>query len=504
MKKFINSSFFNFLGNYYVEISIFILFAILGFIGIAKHEMWRDELQAWMIARDSVNLADLFRNIQYEGHPALWHLTLFFITRFTHNPVWMQYLHVSIACGTVFIFLFFSPFNKIQKALFAFGYFPFYEYLIISRSYGLNLFFILLFCLLNSRRAGLFYQAIVVFLLTQANLFGAILAFSLTFFLIFQALIKKLNSRKITLLASSLVIISGFALCYLQIVPSKGYSGSGNVSGENVSYNFEKTISSVWEAHMPIPKDSMNFWNSNFINDQAAEFFLALVLLVFLYLILDFYGNRFILIYYFATLVLLLFCLLFLNLFAMRYFGMIFAVTVSALWFCLEKIKQNKYNISLKFFNAFVFVIFFAGFLGGMTAYADDYKYPFSSSLSAAEYIENNNLNDLEIVGGMDYAVSALPGHLDKKIFYLNSQKYGTFIIWNNKRRLFVSLDDIFASAEKVSEEKNKDVLIILNSDVLNSKLNDNPWKGRIIKSFEMKEGVVEDEKFYGYRFRKE
>jgi hypothetical protein len=36
-------------------------FLILGLVGIIRHEMWRDEFQAWMIARDSSSLKDLIR-----------------------------------------------------------------------------------------------------------------------------------------------------------------------------------------------------------------------------------------------------------------------------------------------------------------------------------------------------------------------------------------------------------------------------------------------------------
>lgn len=85
------------------------VFFIFGLIGIANHEMWRDELQAWMIARDSSSLSDLFRNLRYEGHPGLWHSCLYFITRFTRNPIAMQFFHLLLATGVIFIFTRFSP-----------------------------------------------------------------------------------------------------------------------------------------------------------------------------------------------------------------------------------------------------------------------------------------------------------------------------------------------------------------------------------------------------------
>jgi hypothetical protein len=75
-----------------------LLFLVVLFLNILHHEMWRDELQAWLIGRDSISIFELlFRNMRYEGHPALWHLGLFFITRFTDNPFIMQILNVLIS-----------------------------------------------------------------------------------------------------------------------------------------------------------------------------------------------------------------------------------------------------------------------------------------------------------------------------------------------------------------------------------------------------------------------
>ena len=103
-----------------------IAFLVLGLIGVFNHEMWRDELQAWMIARDSSSLIDLYNNLRYEGHPSLWYIFLYAITRFTDNPLAMQLFHLLIASGTIYVFAKFSPFTKLQKILFTFGYFPFY------------------------------------------------------------------------------------------------------------------------------------------------------------------------------------------------------------------------------------------------------------------------------------------------------------------------------------------------------------------------------------------
>jgi hypothetical protein len=123
-------------------------FFALGLILLLHHEMWQDEWQAWLIARDSPSLAALFRNLRYEGHPGLWHLGLFLVSRLTPSPRGMQVLHLLVATGAVYLFLNYAPFTRLEKLLFIFGYFPLYEYCAISRNYGLGVLGLFAFCAL--------------------------------------------------------------------------------------------------------------------------------------------------------------------------------------------------------------------------------------------------------------------------------------------------------------------------------------------------------------------
>jgi hypothetical protein len=114
--------------------------------------MWRDEIQAWLLARNSTSVPNLFANVKYSGHPALWYLLLMPLTRISHSPTAMQALHLLIATSTMYVFTRYSPFSVVQKILFSFGYFPFYEYSSISRNYGLGVLLIFVFCGLFERR----------------------------------------------------------------------------------------------------------------------------------------------------------------------------------------------------------------------------------------------------------------------------------------------------------------------------------------------------------------
>ncbi|MUL38781.1 hypothetical protein [Gloeocapsopsis dulcis] len=114
------------------------LFFLVSLIGILNHEMWLDELQAWLIAKDSTSLVDLFHNLRYEGHSGLWHINLYLISRFTQNPTAMQFFHLSIATASVYIFVRFAPFTRLQKILFSFGYFPFTSTTLLAETMALD------------------------------------------------------------------------------------------------------------------------------------------------------------------------------------------------------------------------------------------------------------------------------------------------------------------------------------------------------------------------------
>lgn len=102
---------------------IVLVFFFLSFIGILNHDMWRDETQPWLIARDSSSLIKLYENLKYKGHPGLWHLCLFVINKFTYNPFAMQFFHILISTAIVYLFVKISPFDIVQKLFLLLGIF---------------------------------------------------------------------------------------------------------------------------------------------------------------------------------------------------------------------------------------------------------------------------------------------------------------------------------------------------------------------------------------------
>ncbi len=116
-----------------------ILFAVyLAFNGIlfAGHELWRDEANVWLIARDMGPL-QLFGEIKYQGHPCLWYLIAMPFAKlgfpFRTLSV-LSFLVMSIAAG---LFAYKSPCHPMTKAICLMSPMFTYYYPVVARNYCL-------------------------------------------------------------------------------------------------------------------------------------------------------------------------------------------------------------------------------------------------------------------------------------------------------------------------------------------------------------------------------
>jgi hypothetical protein len=138
--------------------------------------------------------------------------------------------------------------------------------------------------------------------------------------------------------------------------------------------------------------------------------------------------------------------------------------------------------------------------LGGIIAGILDYKYPFSAAKETAQFIKLNNLVDKKIIGETSYATSAVAGYLhNKNFYYVDADRYGSFVRWDNKRLNSVNFDDLVIISTKLTHQNNYAILV-LNRKIEDFKKSSN--SGNVFeKLFESVTPTVSDEKFYVYRF---
>lgn len=148
---------------------------------VSFHEPWFDELQAWRIAIDSRSLADLVRNLEYEGHPILWYLVLRAAGGISRSWSAAVCVHVLIATASAWLVLRHAPFTRLQRLLVVSGYFFIFEYAVVTRSYALGTLLALAACTVwdGSRRRAWLVGALLI-LLANTSAVGLVLALAMS------------------------------------------------------------------------------------------------------------------------------------------------------------------------------------------------------------------------------------------------------------------------------------------------------------------------------------
>ncbi|MGB3532886.1 MAG: hypothetical protein WBA13_05150 [Microcoleaceae cyanobacterium] len=513
-----------------IENSIIIAFILFGFVGILHHEIWRDEFQAWLLARDSASLIELFQNMRYEGHPGLWHLCLYGLSQITNNPLIMQVFHLFISSIIVCLIVKFSPFSPLHKFLLSFGYYTFYEYTIISRNYNLGVLFVFLFCILYSRdKIKPILLAILLALMANANVFAFILSIALSLTLVdyiySQIQANKFSHNRQKIFISLFILFSGWGLSVLQIVrplfsqltvirPLEP-AAEQIQSGWNLVQELKLlavAIINIWRSYVPIPLNfNDDFWNSNILlknpvfpsiagvslGEMIAAFASFLLLLLAIYLL---YKKRlFLTIYLFGTGSILVFNYLIFS-GVMRHRGHLFILLVACFWlFKKELSKQHKIapqqNKIDKFRNQFLTVILSLHLLAGIHAYSIDLFYPFSVGRETAQYIKENNLDDLTIISQRYRQAAVLSGYLDKQIYIPGTGEFSSF--WKAETQM----KDINI-VEEVIRNNPDDTLLVLTYPLKSEPVFPADIQVTELKRFEQQTIEEFENSFYIYRVR--
>jgi len=414
---------------------VLVLFAILSFVGILHHEMWLDEMNWWMAARDSSTYLAYLQNTTYAGHRGIWEVIVYFVSRFTAQPLSIQLLSIGISCLAVFLFLKHAPFSIPFKVAVVFSFFFLYAYNIISRGYNLTWLLLTVFCILFSkekRNYPLLFTVLVM--LACVHLFSLIL--SMVLFIVF--LLSDKRNKK-----ANLLYVLGFAiiafLIIISILPPEGsifvnIANGGFWSADRIS----KTISFLVKGLYPLPDISLpGFWNTNFL---VSHFKLLSILLTFCSFIIPgilFYDKPLVLFFYCASIMLIMAALFMLRFFTgVHYMGYSFMILVTALWLSYDSRMKGKTtgiflsNVRNYTCKPFVWSILLCQVLSGFYVLLADYKRPFSEGKAVAAYIQQANAAKPLVISASLYSGISIAGYLNSSIYYPALNRFGTFVNW--------------------------------------------------------------------------
>lgn len=128
-----------------------LVWCALALVLMFAHEPWRDELQAWGIARASGTPLDLISNSRHEGHPPSWFILLWPIAKVTGDVIALQLVTFLLGCGTTWLTLRHMPLRLWLRIAVVFGYFPLFEFGVMSRNYSLAYSLVIVFLWLSHR-----------------------------------------------------------------------------------------------------------------------------------------------------------------------------------------------------------------------------------------------------------------------------------------------------------------------------------------------------------------
>ncbi|MEA5515890.1 hypothetical protein [Nodularia sp. UHCC 0506] len=489
---------------------IIIIFSTLGLIGILNHSMWRDELNPWLIVRDSESFGDLIANIHYEGHPVLWYFCLAVLRRIAENPVLMQLFHLAIAIFSVSIFCLYSPFNYQQKFLFSFGFFPFNEYLLISRNYAFSMLFIFAACtVFPSRKKTYIYLAILLGLLANSSAYALLVSFAFLLTLLVEFCFDSEHrkqyfhqSHKYDLFLSLGIIIFTLLLSvYIITPPADSYLHGGLNDGWVNQFDLRQVFRSLGRLFgsyfLIIPTHKR--WLDLIVCGCIVLFILAVTgiklskkpFALFFYII----GNSIILAFTYLR---------FLG--QPRHFGHLYLILIAGLWlgnyyaesrFLINKFSLKSQTIKLgeKWHYIAFMLILYVQVIGGIASFTKDLIIPYSASRETANYILRNQLNDEFIVASRDANMAAISGYLGRKLYYPELQDMGSFTLFKAGRKdveqpeILAQISDLFTT-----QADSKKILLILNK-----KLNVNRDNLQIVPIQSFEKAWVDDERYYLY-----
>ncbi len=449
-------------------------------VTIFGHEIWFDEMQHWLIAKDSHSLSDLFHNLRYDGHPPLWHLLLYPLSRLTHNPQAMQVLHLLIATGMAYVFLRFAPLKRTHKLLFIFGYFPVYEYAVISRNYGMGILLIFCFCAtlgLGQRRRYLLLSAILA-LLCQTNAYGCIIAVCLTCMLLYELVVDEkaraaLHGKWWTIAVCVFLVSLGVLVSVLIAAPESNGQYGNMWAAKTDADRLPETLATVWKGIVPIPRLRYCYWDSNIFPGRTLPSIFSVFLLPFMLLL--FTRKRVVFFFACLTVIMMLLFKYLLYVGYVRHHGHFFILLIVCLW--LEKLYSKDSEPKTSFFakavnfaeshkRSFINTLLVIHLAVGIGASAIDWVRPFSQSKNTARYIQSNGLANLPILGDTDTSTPAVAGYLDRPIYYARRQQYGSFVVFDGKLGQDFAEAMLLEEVQAFAHRKRSDVLILLNYEL--------------------------------------
>ncbi len=190
---------------------IFVLYGIINLALTLLHEPWRDEVHAWLMAKE-LSIVDLFLESRFDGHPILWHLLLMPFAKLNFPIITLNLISFIMMLISTWLFLFKTKLPLPVK-IFAIFTIPFtYTYSAISRNYSCIILLLVIIGVFYPQRSKhpIIYSILIALLIhTHSLAWGIVAGLTITFHFceIFKYFYKKQYDTNIKSVIIGLLII---------------------------------------------------------------------------------------------------------------------------------------------------------------------------------------------------------------------------------------------------------------------------------------------------------
>lgn len=481
----------------YISFIVFFLYSKFTY-----HELWKDEWQAWLMARD-MGWGELLGSLYYEGHPALWYLYLKVWSLLSYggnDELFIQLAHASLIIGAYTLVWFRFQIPIWLKGLILLSYYPFFEYGIVSRGYAFVMLIgfaiaLLLPKVISTRDAqgsrNLKILALLFFLFCQTEVYAVMMAGALLFYIFLEKNgLQKFSSVMKDKTFSTLMwsCFGGVIIFLISVFPrtnevdlSRAYL-SKPLSGEIFFKGFQGMLANTfWIGSIP----DTNVFGVN----ELGLIFSVLVVSGLIYLFRKerniLYTVLFFMFGYFIFLITIYTG-------GVRQWGMFFIFFLMLLQLFFLKINKSDSKLDL-LQTGFLLSIFIFQIHYSYLAMEKEINHPFSNAKMTAEFIKKDVPEKASIVAINKFEIAPVVGYANRKFYSLPEGETFTFFKWVEKVYLPSEKElQLFADYKKVNR------IIIISPQKLDNRRYPNAL---LWKSFD--NYSVKNENYYLYTLGK-
>ena len=428
---------------------------------ILLHELWRDEAWQWLVVLESHSVGDLFSGMSRGGGTGyLFPLLVFLVRQVWTSPRAMQLAHVVVAAAAVLVFVRWAPLGRRERALFALGYFPFFEYAVISRNYAAGALFVWLACAAaRSRRPALALGA-ALGLLCQTTVYGYILAIALVCGWLLDRWLHRGEMAPlpgVEVAAGLLLAVTGAVAGLVQFTQAPGTKVLPWRFAWDPGHAL-RVLMMPWRAFVPLSRPELNFWNANLLDAWPAVQAVAGVLTLVLAAALLWRCKLALVTFGIGASGLLAFGYLQL-VGQVRHQGHFWLLFVAALWLSGGPSFPDERR-SWRTRALLMLLVIHCG--AGIFASWMDLRHPFSNGAATAELIRSQGLDRHPLLGHREPPAATVALYLGRPLYFPSREIFVTHPDWGPRQRELTH-QEVRCTARELARREARDIVLVMN-----------------------------------------